>query len=253
MKKNIIFLSILAVFGINLTAQSNLTPYLDSARQAYTNNDFVNSTRLYLRVVEHGYESPQIYYNIGNGFYKQMQIAKAILYYQKTLKMDPSFEDAQFNLKMAQELIVDKIEPISPPFYKRWYKNILLWLSPNGWAYLSAGLFLVFVTTLFLLFSSVSDFLRRISIPVGVFALFFSVLSYFVADSAYHQAVDRSLGVIVSPSVTVKSTPHAEGTKLFTIHEGLTVSITTFVDGWFEIRLDDGRVGWLQESDIETV
>jgi hypothetical protein len=182
-----------------------------------------------------------------------MQIANAILWYQRALKLDPSFEDARHNLKMAQELIVDKIEPIAPPFYKRWYKSLVVWLSPNAWAYASVGLFILFVIALFIMFSSLDDGLKRLSIPTGLLALLLSIAVLFVANSAHNYAVDRTLGVIVAPSVTIRSTPHSEGTKLFTLHEGLTVSISTFVEGWYEIRLDDGRVGWIQEKDIEEV
>ncbi len=253
MKKIIIILSAIILVGLPMQAQSHLQPYLDSARTAYTSGDFVNATRLYLRIIEHGYESPMIYYNVGNGYYKQMQIANAILWYQRALKLDPSFEDARHNLKMAQELIVDKIEPIALPFYKRWYKSLVIRLSPNFWAYLSVVLFLVFIAALFVIFSSLGDGLKRISIPLGLLALFLSITTFFVANSAHSYAVDRTLGVITAPSVTIRSTPHSEGTKLFTLHEGLTVSISTLVEGWYEIRLDDGRVGWIQEKDIEEV
>ena len=253
MKKSIIIAIIITLFGSLVKGQSNLTPYLDSAQTAYANNDFKNSVRLYLRVVEHGYESPQIFYNIGNGYYKQMKIANAILFYQKALRIDPTYEDAIANLKLAQELIVDKIDPIALPFYKRWYKSMILWFSPNVWAVTTLGSFLLFTIALFILFSRVETKIRSLSIPIGILAFIISVGSFFVSKSAFNYATNRSLGVVMSPSVTIRSTPYEEGTKLFTIHEGLTVNITTEVEGWYEIRLDDGRVGWLMTKDVDTI
>jgi len=241
------------LFSFQVLAQSNMQPYLDSARIAYTNNDFAGSARLYMRIVEHGYESSQIYYNLGNCYYKQMQIPNAILWYQRALKLDPSFDDARYNLSMAQELIVDKIDTIEPPFYKRWYKSLFTAKSPNAWAYLTAGLFVLFIVSMFFIFSSLKDKLKRVSVPVAFLALIFSILSFVVANSAHKFAINRTLGVIMTPSVTIQSTPHAEGTKLFTIHEGLTVNISTYVEGWYEIRLEDGRVGWIQKKDIEEI
>jgi len=154
---------------------------------------------------------------------------------------------------MAQELIVDKIDTIEPPFYKRWYKSLFTAMSPNAWAYLTAGLFVLFIVSMFFIFSSLNDKLKRVSVPVAFLALIFSILSFVVANSAHKFAINRTLGVIMTPSVTIQSTPHAEGTKLFTIHEGLTVNISTYVEGWYEIRLEDGRVGWIQKKDIEEI
>ena len=253
MKKSIIIAILITLLGSFVKGQSNLTPYLDSAQTAYANNDFKNSVRLYLRVVEHGYESPQIFYNIGNGYYKQMRIANAILWYQKALQIDPTYEDAIANLKLAQELIVDKIDPIAPPFYKRWYKNMMLWFSPNTWAVITLASFSLFTIALFILFSNIENKLRGLSIPVGILAFILSVGSFFISKSAFDYVTNRTLGVVMSPSVTIRSTPYEEGTKLFTIHEGLTVNITTKVEGWYEIRLEDGRVGWLMTKDVEAI
>ena len=253
MKKLVLIFVISSFLGTIVKGQANLTPYIDSAQTEYANGKFANSIRLYMRVVDHGYESPQIFYNIGNGYYKQMKIANAILWYQKALRLDPSFEDAKANLKLAQELIVDKIDPISPPFYKRWYKNLIIWISPNNWAYISLSTFILFIVSLFILFSKAGSHIRGISIPIGIIAILLSIGTLVIANSAYNYATDRTLGVVMSPSVTVRSTPYAEGTKLFTIHEGLTVNITTNVEGWYEIRLDDGRVGWLSMNDVEAI
>jgi len=228
-------------------------PFIDSAKVAYTSGDFAKAAHLYLRVAEHGYESSQLYYNIGNCYYKQMQIASAIYFYQKALKLDPSFEDAKYNLKLAQELIVDKIEAVSPPFYKRWYKSIYTALPPNTWAVLTVIFFVVFIIGMFILFSPINMVLRRIAIPISIFALIFSILIFAIASSSYNYVVNKNLGVIMEPTVFVRSTPSEEGTPLFTIHEGLTVKITNFIDGWYQIRLDDGRVGWLPQNTLEEV
>ena len=253
MKKIIVIFTIIIGFQHYTKASTDVTPYLDSARIAYTNNDFENSVRLYMRVLEHGYESPQLYYNLGNGNYKQMKIAQAILWYQRALKLDPSYQDAKINLQHAKEMIVDKIDPISPPYLTRWLNSVVFWLTPNGWAILSMIMYLLLAAGLFLLFSSADYNWRRFSLPIIIFAFIFSLLTTFISKKSYNYATEKTTAVVMSPSVTVLSTPHSEGTKLFTIHEGLTVYINSSVDDWYEIRLDDGRVGWLRETDIEPV
>ena len=253
MKRIIFIITIILGFQIIVSAQTDITPYLDSARTAYGENDFESSVRLYLRVLDHGYESPQLYYNIGNGYYKQMKIAPAILWYQRAIKLDPTYEDAKFNLQLAQELIVDKIDPITPPFYKRWLKSVVLWLTPNGWAIISVVVFFILAGGLILLFSPAGDTWKRLAVPIVIISLILSFILMFISKKSYDNAVDTTTAVVMSPSVTVRSTPHSEGTKLFTIHEGLTVTVNSSVEGWCEIRLDDGRVGWLVESDIEPI
>lgn len=243
----------LVILKVGAFGQENLTMFIDSAKTAYTQGDYQSALRLYYRVVEHGYESPQLYYNIANCYYKQMMIAKAILWYQRALKLNPSFEDARYNLSLAQDLIVDRIEPIVPPFYRRWYNSLVVSLAPNSWALLSGSVFIVFIICMFVIFSSLNDRLRQLALIIGFLTLLISATTYFIASSAFDYATKSNLGVIMEPTVVVKSKPHEEGTTLFTLHEGLTVKIETSLDGWYQIRLDDGRVGWIPQNLIEAV
>jgi disulfide bond formation protein DsbB len=114
-------------------------------------------------------------------------------------------------------------------------------------------MFFILGSGLVLLLSSANYSLKRFSIPIIIISFFLSLLITFISKKSYEKAFDKMTAVVMSPSVTVMSTPHSEGTKLFTIHEGLTVIINSVVDGWYEIRLEDGRVGWLNEVDIELV
>lgn len=253
MRNIIIIITLILSFRIISTAQTDVDPYLDSARAEYSANNFENSVRLYMRAIDHGYESPQLYYNIGNGYYKQTKIALAILWYQRALKLDPTYEDAQFNLQMAQQLIVDKIDPITPPFYKRWLQSAILWLTPNGWAIMSVIVFFILAGGLILLFSSAGDAWKRLAVPIVIVTIVLSIITLLFSKLSYNNARDKTIAIVMSPSVTVRSTPHSEGTKLFTIHEGLTVKVNSSVDGWCEIRLTDGRIGWLVKTDIEPV
>lgn len=250
--------ALLAAPGAGIGARAarpgaDLAPYTDSARAAYTAGDYAQALRLYTRVAEHGMESAQLHYNIGNCHYKAGHTAQAILWYRRALKLDPTFEDASHNLAMAQLQIVDKIDPIAPPFYKRWLRSVVLWMSPNGWAWAALALFALTVAALFVLFSRAGYALRRASAPVAALALILALATLRIAAQAKENAVESTHGVVLSPSVTVRSTPHEQGTELFTIHDGLTVAIEKLVEGWYEIRLEDGRVGWLPQSDLAEV
>ena len=122
MRKILLFLVVMLSF---ICAKASDQVIIDKANKAYTDGLYANSIELYKDVLKNGHESAELYYNIGNAYYKMNDYSSAILYYERGKRLDPGNEDINFNLKIVNNKIADKIEPLPDLFYKRWYNALI--------------------------------------------------------------------------------------------------------------------------------
>ena len=224
------------------------------ADSAYINNDFASAVYLYENILANQGESADIYYNLGNSYYKMDNIAKAIVNYEKALVLNPADGDIRFNLELAQSKTVDKVTPMSEIFLVTWMKNLTDLMSEKGWAKMGITTFILMLSMLALYFFSKKIALKKIGFISAVCLLFICVLANIFASSQKNKAESHGEAIIMAPSVTVKSTPNDGGTDLFILHEGHKVTIKdNTMREWKEIQLEDGNVGWVPTSVIEII
>lgn len=227
---------------------------LADADSAYIQGDYLTAIDIYQSVIENQGVNATLYMNLGNCWLKRDEIAKAILYYERAYLLDPSDPDIRFNLDLARTKTVDRVNAVNQLFIVVWFKKLLAVLDVNGWAVMTVILFaLTIILTGVLLFSKKSG-LRKISFSFSVFFLLLSILSFIFATTQMGNIRERDTAIIMSPSVTVKSTPTSAGTDLFIIHEGRKVKILdSSMKEWVEIRLEDGNTGWIPVDVMEII
>ena len=241
----------------NLVADStkaDAIPTLVQADSAYIQGDYLTAISIYEWVVENQGVNATLYMNLGNCWLKRDEVAKAILCYERAYLLDPSDPDIRFNLELARTKTVDKINPVNELFIVVWFKKLLALLDVNEWAVLTVILFAVTILLagLFLFFKKTG--LRKLSFSFSAFFLFLSILSFIFATTQMGNIRERDTAIIMSPSVTVKSTPSSAGTDLFIIHEGRKVQILdSTMKEWVEIRLEDGNTGWIPVNVMEII
>ena len=223
------------------------------ANKAYTDGYYENAIELYKGVIAEGFESVDLYYNLGNACYKQNDFTSAILYYEKARKLDPGNEDVNFNLKIANTKITDKIEPIPELFYKRWYRSLIESYSADKWS--KAGLVFLCIALIAGLFYMLPRRLitRKAGFWTGIVFLFISLFSFLFAWQNYNDIMHRKEAIIFSPTVTIKSSPDEKSVDLFVLHEGTKVELIDNIGSWYEIRIANGSVGWLDGDAVEKI
>jgi tetratricopeptide (TPR) repeat protein len=227
---------------------ANENALLDEANKQYTAGNFVKAAELYEQILASGKESAQVYFNLGNTYFKNGDKIKAILNYERAKLLAPQNEDIDFNLKVSNQFVVDNIEQLPKPFFSRWWSSIANISSADGWAKKSAFGFLIFLVLLGSYFFSRSLRLRKLAFYTAVLTGIIVILSFTLAARQYRLIKNHQSALIQCPRVTVKSSPTATGTDLFLIHEGLKVEITDKLDKWKEIQLADGNKGWVADS-----
>ena len=241
---------VLLLLLVPMTGQAATKAEGDSA---YVNSNYQEAIKIYESLLKQG-ESAELYYNLGNAYYRTENITRAVLNYERALLLSPGDGDIRFNLQIARSKTIDKIVPESEMFFVTWYRSLVNMMSVDGWGRLAlVSLALVIVLFLVYLFSA-RVWLQKVGFFGGGALLLVFVLSNFFAWQQRHQLLYRQGAIVVAPSVTVKSTPAQNGTDLFILHEGTKVVITDgSMKNWREIRLADGKKGWIESKKIELI
>jgi len=236
------------------STQLSKVPTLAEADSAYIQGDYLTAIGLYEWIAENQGVNATLYMNLGNCWLKRDEVAKAILYYERAYLLDPSDSDIRFNLELARTKTVDKVNPVNELFIVVWFKKLLAMLDVNEWAVLTVILFAVAILLVGVFLFSKKTGMRKLSFSFSAFFLLLSILSFIFATTQMGNIKERDTAIIMSPSVTVKSTPSSAGTDLFIIHEGRKVKILdSTMKEWVEIRLEDGNTGWIPINALEII
>ena len=220
---------------------------------AYIKNDFASAIQIYESLLQQG-EAPEIYYNLGNCYYKTDDIARAILNYERALLLSPGNADIRANLEIARSKAIDKVTPVPEIFFITWIKSLVNSQSSDAWARTGIISFLLLLISLAIFFFTQHIKWKKIGFSAAILFLIVTVLSNLFASQQKSYLTNRNDAIILSPSVTVRSTPSESGTSLFVLHEGRKVEIKdNSMREWKEIRLEDGKVGWVPSSSIEVI
>jgi len=225
----------------------------DSANAAYARADYQKAINLYDSILKSGKISGDVYYNLGNAYYKINRIGLSILNYERAKKINPTDENILFNLKLANQRTDDKIGEAPQLFLTQWKKSLVNLMSEKWWSIGSIILFFLSLTFLFLFISSAERIKKQIGFFAGLFFLVSSLFFVFIAQQSYTMTLENTEAIIIAPSVTVVSSPTQAATKIFIIHEGTKVIVLEKLDDWVELKIANGNTGWIKANQLISI
>ena len=228
-----------------VAAQESYNAWFEQANAAYNEGNYQSALDLYNNIVEAEQESVPLYFNLGNTYYKMGTYPMAIYYYEKALKLDPSNADVKTNLEIANLAIADKIESIPQSFIVKGWNNVKNMFSSDAWATVSIISFAILLAALFLFLRARRMGLRKAGFFVGILALLVFVFSFIFSMEKRNEAKEKNHAIIMTPAVTVKSSPNDGSVDLFVLHEGTKVTLLDETDGWNKVKIANGSEGWL--------
>ena len=233
--------------SVNAITKSN-------ADKEYAKGNYQQAVKDYNELLKGGKVNADVYYNLGNSYYRLDNITRAIINYERALMLSPGDPDIRFNLQLARSKTIDKITPESEMFFVTWYRSFVNLTSVDGWAYASI-ISVMFALVLVLIYLFVNNVMLR---KVGFFGAMFMMTLFMLSNIfAYQQRLQfykRTSAIVIAPSITIKTTPSQTGKDAFTIHEGTKVEITDgTMNKWKSVRLADGREGWIRSNKIEII
>lgn len=244
-----IFLMLFIVLSVKAVTKDTFA----AANNAYRSADYHKAVELYHEALKEG-PSAEVYYNLGNAYYRTGNIAKSLLYYEKAAKMRPMDADIQHNIDIAQGKTIDRITPDSDIIFLQWYHYLQSLVTINGWAYIGTTTLLM-ALVLFLLFLFVTNInVRRISFYLFAVFLVVSIVSNVFAWQRCHTLSESSDAIIMVEATAIKTSPTSKANDICTLHEGTKIYIIDHdIKDWYGIHLPDGRDGWIQRKYVEDI
>lgn len=252
MKKLII--SLLVSF-ICFAVQANVEhdSIFHNANEQYIAGNFDKAAELYQTLVDSGYHNAELYFNLGNSYFKLNRIPYAILNYERAYLLKPNDEDIEFNLEYARTFIVDRIEPLPVFFLSKWYRSARAMLSSNGWAIVSILFFALSLAFTLMFWFSYRPWIKRLSFALAMLTFVIFIFSSIFSSQEKKRVVLRNQAIVFQSVVTVKSSPGESGKDIFILHSGTKVQITKAIGSWVEIRIADGNKGWINSEAVELI
>ena len=221
----------------------------DSANAYFQQQEYRKAIVAYDSLLAEGWNSADLYYNLGNAYFRSGELGESIWAYRMALSVDPKHRDAEFNLALTRSLRVDEIESVPIPFVERYFMTLAHWLGHMGFAILLS----------FSLWGALIGWIlwsrQRRSGQFYIIAFFGLLVMLSALCWGLYTGVHSSIkeAVVISDNVYVRSAPNTKAPDIFVLHEGTELSLEEQIEEWQEIRLSDGQVGWLPVLDIKRI
>ncbi|MFC1554262.1 hypothetical protein ACFL7D_06490 [candidate division KSB1 bacterium] len=249
---NILLIIFLVLFSSAVYGQHYNTLFQEG-NSFYQNDDYNEALQMYLGVMNEGFESGELYYNIGNTYYKLGNMGKTILFYERARRFIPDDEDLINNITLVNISLADRIEPLPEVFYIKYWNSFRNIFSITVWKlFFFVSWFFVSAAVTALFFTDNEKYVRRMKTSLISFGIVLIIITCVFVSKA---SLDKTGldGIVMEKEVSVYSSPNETGTEVFLIHEGAKIRVKRRMDDWVEIRLEDGNVGWLKADSFEII
>ncbi len=244
---------ILMALGCGTAYGSNADDLMKLGNQFYQDKQYDSAVAAFQKVVDSGYEGTSLYYNLGNSYYREGRIGFAILYYDKALELSPGDDDVRHNLAIANLKTTDKIDTMPPFFLFQWWENILALFPVSGWAFVVYLFYLLLLCSIGLYFFARGLNIQKYSVVAGLTSAVFLTITAAIWVVVLDREATVRNDIVIETTAVVKLAPDSTSNDAFVIHEGLKVRELDHVDNWIKIRLQDGKEGWIQRDEVETI
>ena len=249
--KKIVF-SIALLFSLVAVSQT-ANNLFSKANNLYQTGKYTEAIELYSIIEKQELISDDLFFNLGNCYYKLNKVAPSIYYYEKALKINPANEDASINLAFAKRMTIDVIEDLPKTFLQRFSASVIQKLPFDTWAII-AVLASILASILFLLYHfSFSSRKKLFYFNTSIFAVFVLAISVFFAFQNYKTVQKDRTAIIFVAKVEIKNAPSTSSEEVFELHEGTKVIVLDALDNWRKIKIADGKVGWIYADDLKEI
>ncbi|MDN4754633.1 tetratricopeptide repeat protein [Porphyromonadaceae bacterium W3.11] len=252
MKK--IYISLLMALFIHIGGHAQESEFSNAASLAYGDANYVEAIDQYKQALSiASAPTAELYYNLGCAYYKNGDLADAILCFERAYRIDPADSDIHFNLELASNQIVDKMDPVRKLFISKWLDSASHWFTLMGWMLTSIFTFGFFTIGLFLFLRNKRARVQKIGLVASVVSLILFILSITLMHRLNNFINDDTEGILMSEVVTVKSSPDSSAQDIVVVHSGLKVVQQQELGGFSEVKLPDGTIGWIPSKSFEII
>lgn len=243
-----ILTTLLAIIAFEFVSAQTPNDLYQNGNKMFTEGKFEEAIKCYEAIVGQGLSSAELYYNLGNAYFKLNKYPSAIVNYERAHLLNPDDEDILFNLELARTFTVDVIEPLPQFIVSKWVSGFMSIFSTNVWAYIALSAFVIMLCLLCLFWFTSKYQIKRMSFTMGIIFTLLFVISLTFSLKLRGQIINNSHAIIFESAVAAKSSPDNSGKDLFILHSGTKVEMMRTVGDWCEVKIADGNKGWIQKS-----
>ena len=241
---------VIFICALSLSSFGKTQDLLKVAEQAYDSKLYEKAISSYEKLIEGGFHSYQLYFNLGNAYYRNNELGKAIYYYELARKIEPNDEDIRINLGIASSKTIDKIDSKENFFITAVKSNVLSYFSTRTWALFSIFSILLTSILFFVFVNSDMIVVKRIAFVLSCMGAISFVTTYSLGYSALNAKYENKFGIITSKEVRIPNEPTTMAKTKFSLHEGTKIRVVENNGDWILIKLDNGNEGWVKLIDV---
>ena len=245
--KNVVYIAV-CIFLFASPVYSN--HFLEKAEKAYDSKKYKEAIDSYEKLIKEGYKSYQLYFNLGNSYYRNNDLGKAIYYYELARKIEPNDEDVRINLAIASGKTIDKIDSKENFFITAVKTNLLSSFSTDSWAWITIFCMIAASVFFFLYVNSGVLIIKRISFLLSCLLFISLIVTYFLGYSAVKARYENKFAIILTKEIKIMNEPTAMAKVKFALHEGTKIRVVENNGDWLLIKLDNGNEGWVKVNDV---
>ena len=252
MKKIIFAINIIwMVFPSILSAQINVENIFSQANELYNKGSYIEAINNYKEIIKNDFHSAELYYNLGNAYYRLDSIASSVYYYEKALQLNPNDREIIDNLELINKTLVDEIDPITIPLIESILNSISNIFYFETWGYISIFFSFLIVALFLSYYFANSSRVKRLTFVLLCISSIFMLVSLINGNKGYNNYINNEYAVIYSYETDLKTEPNYRSETLFMLHEGTKIQVLENYNNWIKIRLVNGQVGYIQLIDVK--
>jgi len=241
------------IFLLSFISMAQNETLFDQGNALYNDGNYTEAIEKYQAILKQGQHSAELYFNIGNSYYKLNNIAPSIYYYEKALQLAPDDKDILNNISFARNMTIDVVDTIPEVGFSKLINNITNMMSFDAWSKISVGLVIVFVILFLSYYFSHASTKKRIAFVVSLASIVLACTSLSFAYHKYNLEKNDKPAIVFAKESQIKSEPNLRSSEAFKLHEGTKVQILDTVNNWKRIKLADGKTGWIVSEDIKAL
>ncbi len=243
------FLILLPILLFANTPQS----LFEQANDAYTKGQYQLAIEQYETIVAEGNQSTELYYNLGNAYYKTREVGKAVLNLERALLLNPTDADTKYNLSIINEQLPDQLEVVSDFFLKKWWENFHSYFGSTTWGMLTLLSLWMGIAGFILWIIATTRKTKKQGFLGGLGLLLLSILFFFAARSQGNLELHSRKAIVLEEQLDLQNGPDVKSTALLTLHEGVKVELLDQIGDWWKVKLSNGEQGWLPKNALEEI
>lgn len=252
MKKIIFAINIIWIVSTSiLSAQINVENIFSQANELYNKGSYIEAINNYKEIIKNDFHSAELYYNLGNAYYRLDSIASSVYYYEKALQLNPNDREIIDNLELINKTLVDEIDPITIPLIESILNRVSNIFYFETWGYISIFFSFLIVALFLSYYFANSSRVKRLTFVLLCISSIFILVSLINGNKGYNNYINNEYAVIYSYETDLKTEPNYRSETLFMLHEGTKIQVLENYNNWIKIRLVNGQVGYIQLIDVK--